>query len=247
MKTGENSHFEFLGQKVKILAYKCLIKLRRSWKLEEVHLIWMVMRVALGPTVVLTPEPTLWDVWFRRYEHFRKNFFLVKKSKFWLRSPPEAPETPEMDCNMPHWRPLNDLSPRIDQKNGKKEGRGKRDGFRWVFSGGLVGGFTAVRSIYLENRKSYMTSERGIFLVFHSGCRENCEIGQNRPRNGQKSDFLAIFGLWEALKTPYRCDLKLKLVELLMGHNLKAFWAKKIWPGWQGGQKPILGSEPEND
>ena len=145
MKTGENSHFEFLGQKVKILAYKCLIKLRRSWKLEEVHLIWMVMRVALGPTVVLTPEPTLWDVWFRRYEHFRKNFFLVKKSKFWLRSPPEAPETPEMDCNMPHWRPLNDLSPRIDQKNGKKEGRGKRDGFRWVFSGGLVGGFTLVR------------------------------------------------------------------------------------------------------
>ena len=94
MKTGENSHFEFLGQKVKILAYKCLIKLRRSWKLEEVHLIWRVMCVALGPTVVLTPEPTLWDVWFRRYEHFRKNFFLVKKSKFWLRSPPEAPFYP---------------------------------------------------------------------------------------------------------------------------------------------------------
>ena len=166
MKTGENSHFEFLGQKVKILAYKCLIKLRRSWKLEEVHLIWRVMCVALGPTVVLTPEPTLWDVWFRRYEHFRKNFFLVKKSKFWLRSPPEAPETPEMDCNMPHWRPLNDLSPRIDQKNGKKEGRGKRDGFRWVFSGGLVGGFTLEPQFYLENRKSYMTSQGGIFLVF---------------------------------------------------------------------------------
>ena len=109
MKTGENSHFEFLGQKVKILAYKCLIKLRRSWKLEEVHLIWRVMHVALGPTVVLTPEPTLWDVWSRRYEHFRKNFFLVKKSKFCLRSPPEAPETPEMDWNIPHWRPLNDL------------------------------------------------------------------------------------------------------------------------------------------
>ena len=241
MKTGENGHFEFLGQKVKILAYKCLIKLRRSWKLEEVHLIWRVMRVALGPTVVLTPEPTLWDVWFRRYEHFRKNFFLVKKSKFWLRSPPEAPETPEMDCNMPHWRPLNDLSPRIDQKNGKKEGRGKRDGFRWVFSGGLVGGFTLARSIYLENRKSYMTSEGGIFLVFQWGCGKICEIGQNRPRNGQKSDFLAIFGLLEALKTPYRCDLKSKLVELLMGHNLKAFRAKKIWPGWQGGSETNFG------
>ena len=153
------------------------------------------MCVALGLTVVLTPEPTLWDVWFPRYEHFRKNFFLVKKSKFWLRSPPEAPETPEMDCNMPHWRLLNDLSPRIDQKNGKKEGRGKRDGFRWAYSGGLVGGFTAAYRIYLENGKSYMTSERGIFLVFQWGRRENCKIGQNRPRNGQKSDILAIFGL----------------------------------------------------
>ena len=122
---------------------------RAIWKLEEVHLIWRVMCVALGPTVVLTPEPTLWDVWFPRYEHFRKNFFLVKKSKFWLRSPPEAPETPEMDCNMPHWRPLNDLSPRIDQKNGKKEGRGKRDGFRWVFSGGLVGGFLRWKKLHV--------------------------------------------------------------------------------------------------
>ena len=80
-----------------------------------------------------------------------------------------------------------------------------------------------------------MTSQGGIFLVFQWERGKNCEIGQNRPRNGQKSDFLAIFGLWEALKTPYRCDLKLKLVELLMGHNLKAFRAKKIWPGWQGG------------
>ena len=82
--------------------------------------------------------------------------------------------------------------------------------------------------IYLENGKSYMTSERGIFLEFQWGRGKNCEIGQNRPRNGQKSDFLAIFGLSEALKTPYRCDLKSKLVELLMGHNLKAFRAKKI-------------------
>ena len=79
-----------------------------------------------------------------------------------------------------------------------------------------------------------MTSEGGIFLVFQWGCGKNCEIGQNRPRNGQKSDILAIFGLWEALKTPYRCDLKSKLVELLMGHNLKAFRAKKIGPGWRG-------------
>ena len=38
-----------------------------------------------------------------------KTFFLVKKSKFRLRSPPEDPETPETDCNTPHWRPLNDL------------------------------------------------------------------------------------------------------------------------------------------
>ena len=68
-------------------------------------------------------------------------------------------------------------------------------GFGEFFSGGLVGGFTVASQIYLENGKSYMTSERGIFLVFHTGSRENFEIGQNRPRNGQKSDILAIFGL----------------------------------------------------
>ena len=52
-----------------------------------------------------------------------------------------------------------------------------------------------VCSIYLENGKSYMTSERGIFLVFQWGRGKICEIGQNRPRNVQKSDILAIFGL----------------------------------------------------
>ena len=35
--------------------------------------------------------------------------FWVKKSKFWLLSPPEAPDTLEIDCNIPPWRPLNDL------------------------------------------------------------------------------------------------------------------------------------------
>ena len=127
-------------------------------------------------------------------------------------------------------------------KNWKQnEGREKREGFRWAYSGGLVGGSVGAYRIYLENRKSYMTSEGGIFLVFQWGCGKICEIGQNRPRNGQKSDFLAIFGLWEALKTPYRCDLKLKLVELLMGHNLKAFRAKKIGPGWRGGSETNFG------
>ena len=85
-----------------------------------------------------------------------------------------------------------------------------------------------------------MTSEGGIFLVFHTGSLKNFEIGQNRPRNVQKSDILAIFGLWEALKTPQRCPLKSKLVELLMGHILKAFRAEKIGPGWQGGSEAVI-------
>ena len=45
----------------------------------------------------------------------------------------------------------------------------------------------------------------------------------------------------DPLKTPYRCDLKSKLVELLMGHILKAFRAKKIGPGWQGGSETNFG------
>ena len=64
------------------------------------------------------------------------------------------------------------------------------------------GGFCLVRQIYLENGKSYMTSEGGIFLVFQWGCGKICEIGQNRPRNVQKSDILAIFGLWGPFRRP---------------------------------------------
>ena len=85
-----------------------------------------------------------------------------------------------------------------------------------------------------------MTSEGLIFLVFQWGCGKICEIRQNRPRNVQKSDFLAIFGLSEALKTPQRCQLNMKLVKLFMGHNLKAFQAQKIGPGWQGGVRNHL-------
>ena len=67
--------------------------------------------------------------------------------------------------------------------------------------------------------------------------RENLRNQTKQTQKCPKSDFLAIFGLWEALKIPYRCDLKLKLVELLMGHNLKAFRAKKLDRVGRGGQK----------
>ena len=72
------------------------------------------------------------------------------------------------------------------------EGRGKGFGEPIVVDSG---GFWEQSAIYLENGKSYMTSERGIFLVFQWGRGKICEIGQNRPRNVQKSDILAIFGL----------------------------------------------------
>ena len=82
-----------------------------------------------------------------------------------------------------------------DQKIGEKmmgEGRGKGFGEPIVVDSG---GFWEQSAIYLENGKSYMTSEGGIFLVFQWGCGKICEIRQNRPRNVQKSDILAIFGL----------------------------------------------------
>ena len=191
MKTGENSHFEFLGQKVKILAYKCLIKLRRSWKLEEVHLIWRVMHVALGPTVVLTPEPTLWDVWFRRYEHFRENFFFGQKVKIL------APETPEMDWNIPHWRPLNDL--------------------RWVWAflfwsrtffciymllnlkiGQLVKIYRGVQSLAPKRFEIGGVSFRVISSPMNAGLRDTRtgSPDQNWPVYTKNGDFFAIFGLW---------------------------------------------------
>ena len=146
-----------------------------------------------------------------------------------------------MDSSTSQWCTLSGFWPKIAQKIEEKTGEREERGVSAAFIVVNWGGFTPVSQFYLENGKSYMTSEGGIFLVFQWGCGKICEIRQNRPRNVQKSDFLAIFGLWEALKTPYRCDLKLKLVELLMGHNLKAFRAKKIWPGWQGGSETNFG------
>ena len=52
--------------------------------------------------------------------------------------------------------------------------------------------------------------------------------------------FWPLRAVWEALKTPYRCELKSKLVKLFMGHILKAFRAKKIGPGWQGGSGTVI-------
>ena len=146
-----------------------------------------------------------------------------------------------MDSSTSHWCTLSGFWPKIAQKIEEKTGEREERGVSAAFIVVDWGGSTAARRIYLENGKSYMTSEGLIFLVFQWGCGKICEIRQNRPRNVQKSDFLAIFGLWGALKTPYRCDLKLKLVELLMGHNLKAFRAKKIGPGWQGGSETTFG------
>ena len=78
----------------------------------------------------------------------------------------------------------------------RRENRGERRGMG--FGEPIVvdsGGFWELSAIYLENGKSYMTSECGIFLAFQWGCGKICEIRQNRPRNVQKSDILAIFGL----------------------------------------------------
>ena len=92
---------------------------------------------------------------------------------------------------LPEWLTTKNR-PENWEKKMRAEGRGKGFGEPIVVGSG---GFWELSSIYLENGKSYMTSERGIFLVFQWGCGKICEIGQNRPRNGQKSDFLAIFGL----------------------------------------------------
>ena len=123
--------------------------------------------------------------------------FWVKKSKFWLLSPPEAPETPEMDWNIPHWRPLNDL--------------------RWVWAflfwsrtffciymllnlyiGQLVKIYRGVPSVTSKR----LISEGGSFRVITSWVnysqrdRRTGSSDQNCLVGTKKTDFLAIFGLW---------------------------------------------------
>ena len=63
----------------------------------------------------------------------------------------------------------------------------------------------------------------------------------SRPKTVIFGHFWPLRAVLEALKTPQRCELKTKLDELFMGQNLKAFRAKKIGPGWQGGSETNFG------
>ena len=77
----------------------------------------------------------------------------------------------------------------------------------------------------------YATASFSLFdQLFSVGTKKTCFFDH----------FWPLRAVWEALKTPYRCELKSKLVKLFMGHNLKAFRAKKIGPGWQGGSETVV-------
>ena len=69
------------------------------------------------------------------------------------------------------------------------------------------------------------------------------KIGWSRPKTAIFWPFLAFGGRLGGLKDSWRCKLGMKLVKLLMGHILKAFRAKKIGPGWQGGSETNFGVE----
>ena len=94
-------------------------------------------------------------------------------------------------------------------------------------------------------RKELRDFRRRHFSRVSMGMRENLrnqtKQTQKCPKKWYFGHFWPLRAVLEALKTPYRCDLKSKLVELLMGHNLKAFRAKKIGPGWQGGSETNFG------
>ena len=139
----------------------------------------------------------------------QKLFFGKKKSKFWLRGqffwlkwPLYGSRTPETDYSTSHWCTLSGFWPKIAQKIEEKTGEREERGVSAAFLVVDWGGSSEQSLIYLENGKSYMTSEGGIFLVFQWGCGKICEIRQNRPRNVQKSDILAIFGLSGPFRRP---------------------------------------------
>ena len=140
------------------------------------------MRVALGLTVVLTPEPTLWDVWFRRYEHLRKNFFLVKKSKFWLRSPPEALKTPEMDSSTSQMYPEWFLTKNRPKNRRENRGERRERSFGRFHSGGLRRIYRALLIVSGE-RKELHDFRRRHFSRISMGMWENL---RNRTKQTQK-------------------------------------------------------------
>ena len=80
-----------------------------------------------------------------------------------------------------------------------------------------------------------MTSERGIFLVFQWGRRKICEIGQNRPRNVQKSDFLAFEGRFGGLKGRLEVRVEGATCRTIHGTHLEGILSQKSWTGLAGG------------
>ena len=83
-----------------------------------------------------------------------------------------------------------------------------------------------------------MTSEGGIFLVFHTGSLKNFEIGQNRPRNVQKSDILAILafeGSFGGLKDSLEVRVEHQTCRTIHGTHLEGISSQKNWTGLAGG------------
>ena len=128
----------------------------------------------------------------------------------------------------------------------RRENRGERRerSFGRFHSGELRRIYRGVTDLS-EERRELHDFRRRHFSRISIGMRENL---RNRTKQTQKCPKKWYFGhFWplravlEALKTPYRCELKSKLVKLFMGHILKAFRAKKIGPGWQGGSETNFG------
>ena len=82
------------------------------------------------------------------------------------------------------------------------------------------------------------------FSYFNGNAGKFAKSDKTDPEMAKKVKFwpfLAFEGRFGGLKDSWRCKLSMKLVKLLMGHILKAFRAKKIGPGWQGGSETNFG------
>ena len=162
----------------------------------------------------------------------KSHIFSAEANFFWLKWPLYGSRTPEMDSSTSQWCTLSGFWPKIDPKN-RRENRGERRerSFGRFHSGGLRRIYRALLIVSGERRELHDFRRRH-FSRISMGMRENL---RNRTKQTQKwpkkwyfGHFWPLRAVLEALKTPYRCELKSKLVKLFMGHILKAFRAKKL-------------------
>ena len=143
-----------------------------------------------------------------------------------------------MDSSRSHWSSLSGLRPKNRRKN---DGRGKREGFRWAYSGGLRGICRAAPVVSGERKEldDFRTRHFSrISLGMPGKLRNRTKQTQKCPKKWYFGHFWPSRAVWEALKTPLEVRVERETCRTIHGTHLECILSpKKFDRVGRGGQK----------